>query len=507
ANMSHELRTPLNAVIGYSEMLLEDAREEGYENYVADLNKINSAGKHLLTLINDILDLSKIEAGKLDFYIETFDVEEMVRDVTTIIQPLVEKNHNALKIEVDSGVGLMHSDLTRVRQGLFNLLSNAAKFTSNGTVSLQVRAEAENGSQRIVFVVSDTGIGMTKEQLSKLFQAFQQADASTTRKFGGTGLGLAITRRLCAMMGGGVEVESVEGKGTTFTMWFPQKMEPRSEPVQPLIPGVSSQICDTSEGIGDAVLVIDDDPVTRDLLGMYLAKDGYRVVTADNGMDGLRIARERQPLVITLDVLMPQMDGWAVLSELKSDPATSHIPVIMVTMIDEKNLGFTLGASEYLTKPVDRQRLSKVMAQFRCPYTTCRLLVVDDDPDIRHFISRTLTREGWQVEEAENGQIGIERVKSNPPHLVILDLMMPVMDGFQFMDELHVADPKRTIPVIVVTAKDLSEAERRHLNGRVERVIMKGDYSRESFLEQVRKMVSQFGAKPSNTPEGSKAGG
>ncbi len=506
ANMSHELRTPLNAVIGYSEMLVEDASENGHKDYIPDLNKIHTAGKHLLTLINDILDLSKIEAGKLDLFVEPFKVCDMVGEVCTIIQPLIEKNGNVLKSVVAENAGDMQSDLTRVRQMLFNLLSNAAKFTQGGEITLTVSRAHEDGREWMEFEVHDSGIGMTPEQVGKLFQAFQQADASTTRKYGGTGLGLAITRKLCRMMGGDIEVESQVGQGTTFTVRLPASIEnemesppltlsrPRSAPAPTKV---------TPEDVTNAVLVIDDDPEARELITHYLTKEGFRVVAVNSGAEGVRLAREGRPILITLDVLMPHMDGWAVLTELKSDPATSSIPVIMVTMTDGKNLGYAMGATDYLPKPIDRAHFSRIMAKFRCPYATCRLLVVDDDPDVRQLISRTLERQGWDVEEAENGRVGIEKVKKCRPHLIVLDLMMPIMDGFQFMQELREIDPGRLIPVIVVTAKDLTQAERIELKGQVEKVLIKGSQSRETLLREIGELVRE--RVPSSKPNGTQA--
>jgi PAS domain S-box-containing protein len=343
AGMSHELRTPLNAILGYSEMLQEDAREAGQDSFVPDLEKIRSAGKHLLTLINDVLDLSKIEAGKMELYLETFDVRPMLDSVADTVTPLVEKNGNTLALEVGVGLERMRADVTRVRQVLLNLLSNASKFTERGTISLSARREGDD----VVFAVADTGIGMTREQLGRLFQAFAQAEASTSAKYGGTGLGLALSRMFCEMMGGSVGVTSEPGKGTTFTVRLP--LEVSGAAAVAARAGVP--------GEGRTVLVIDDDAQAREILSRILAREGFRTVAAGDGPAGLAVARTRLPAVITLDVMMPGMDGWAVLEALKADPATAAIPVIMVSVLDERQLGFALGAADYITKPVDRQRL------------------------------------------------------------------------------------------------------------------------------------------------------
>ena len=373
ASMSHELRTPLNAIIGYSEMLEEEAEDTGQAAFVPDLEKIRSAGRHLLALINDILDLSKIEAGKLELFAEPFEVRAVVQEVATTVQPLVEKNGNRLEVRCDDGVGAMHSDLTRCRQVLLHLLSNACKFTKGGTIALTAGRERSDGASpdALVFRVADSGIGMTPEQLGKLFEAFSQADASTARNYGGTGLGLAITRRFCRMMGGEVAVESAPGRGSTFTVRLPASLgETRREAA-----GAASG-AGVAAGAPGAVpapapsgtlLVIDDDPEARALMRRFLGKEGFRIEEAPDGPTGVRLARELKPDVITLDVLMPGMDGWAVLGALKGDPELAKIPVVLATIVDEEHLGFALGAAEYLTKPIDRERLIAVLEKYKSP--------------------------------------------------------------------------------------------------------------------------------------------
>jgi PAS domain S-box-containing protein len=386
ASMSHELRTPLNAIIGYSEMLEEEAQEAGQAAFVPDLQKIRSAGRHLLSLINDILDLSKIEAGKLELFLESFDVRAAIEDVATTVAPLVEKNANRLEVRCAADLGTMHADLTRTRQVLLNLLSNACKFTQRGTVRLVAeRAPSHDGvGQQILFRVADSGIGMTPDQLGKLFEAFSQAEASTAKNYGGTGLGLAICRRFCRMMGGDVTVESEPGRGSTFTVRLPARVgESRREaPAEPAAaPEPAGSEAATTAG---TVLVIDDDPAARALMRRFLGREGFHVEEASDGETGLARARERRPDVITLDVLMPGMDGWAVLAALKSDPALAAIPVILATIVDEAHLGFALGAAEYLTKPIDRERLGEVLRKYKSPEALVeevRGLVVTRDPD------------------------------------------------------------------------------------------------------------------------------
>jgi signal transduction histidine kinase/CheY-like chemotaxis protein len=491
ANMSHELRTPLNAIIGYSEMLQEEVEDLGQDHFTPDLQKINAAGKHLLALLNDILDLSKIEAGKMDLYLETFDLATMLRDVETTIQLLVEKNANTLLVHRPDNLGAMRADLTKVRQNLFNLLSNACKFTQRGTITLEVTRDAVDGLDWVTCRVSDTGIGMTPEQMAKLFQPFTQADTSTTRQYGGTGLGLAITKHFCQMMGGDIAVESELGKGSTFSIRLPAQVKDQKAP-----PGLAaepkSEVLPAEVG---AVLVIDDDPTVRELLQRFLSKEGIRVVSAAGGEEGLRLARELRPTAITLDVMMPGMDGWAVLTALKADADLADIPVIMLTIVEDKNLGYALGASDYLTKPVDRDRLVAILEKYRGEAPSRLVLVVEDDAAAREIFQRMLEKEGWAVTAAENGRVALQRVEEQRPALILLDLMMPEMDGFQFAEALRDRQAWRSIPIVVVTAKDLTPEDHLRLNGYVEKILQKGAYSREALLAEIRDLVASTVAR------------
>ncbi len=487
ANMSHELRTPLNAIIGYAELLQEEAEDEAQPTKVADLRKITAAARHLLTLINDVLDLSKIEAGKVELHLEPVDVGGLVHDVAVTVAPLIDQKGNTLQLDSPADIGLMRADLTRTRQCLFNLLSNAAKFTEGGAITLRVRRLPGPDGERITFAVTDTGIGMSPTQLARLFQPFTQADASTTRKFGGTGLGLTVTRHLCRLMGGDVEVTSEPGRGSTFTMYVPVVPPAQPAPAPPAAPTVAGPAPSAP-----LVLVVDDDPAARELLQRMLLKDGYAVVCAQSGPEALRIAAARRPAVITLDVLMPGMDGWSVLTALKASPDTSHIPVVMLTISHEQELGFSLGAVDCLTKPVERARLLGVVQRY-AHAADRQALVVEDDPATREMLRRQLTGDGWSVAEAENGQVGLERLVERTPQVVLLDLMMPGMDGFAFVEAMRQNEAWRAIPVVVVTAKDLSFEERERLNGRVQHIAQKGSYSREELLSEVRSLVQSAG--------------
>jgi len=479
ASMSHELRTPLNAIIGYSEMLQEDATDRGDVTSVPDLQKIHSAGKHLLALINDVLDLSKIEAGKMELFLESFEVAPLVDQVATTVRPLVEKNANRLTVQCAADLGAMHSDATRLRQVLLNLLSNASKFTDHGQITLDV---ARDGGD-VVFQVRDTGIGMTPEQLSRLFEAFTQAEASTAAKYGGTGLGLAISRRFCQLMGGDVAVESAAGKGSVFTVRLPAS---GPAPASDAADGTRTR----SGAAGGTVLVIDDDAAARDLVSRFLEKQGLAVEVAVDGRAGLQAARERRPDVITLDVVMPGLDGWSVLTALKSDPATADIPVVMLSMVDERNLGIALGAAEYLTKPIERDQLLRVLRRYGRPGAARRVLVVEDDALTRTALGRAMQGEGWEVALAEHGRAGLERMAESVPDLILLDPMMPEMNGFEFLEALRGHDAWRSVPVVVITAKDLTDAERRRLNGGVQRVVAKGGQGFEALAAAVREHVA-----------------
>ncbi len=493
ANMSHELRTPLNAVIGYSELLLETAEEEGWREAIDDLANIQASGKHLLSLINSVLDLSKIEAGKMDVFLETFDVQRMIDEVAVTIQPLAGRMSNAFEIRCPKDIGTMHSDLTKVRQTLFNLLSNACKFTDGGKVTLDVTRTGKGANARLRFAVSDTGVGMTGEEMARLFDAFSQASSSTSSQFGGTGLGLALTRRFCQLLGGDVTVTSKKGKGSTFLIDLPANVMARQLPGR-----VTDADRPADAGAADkpTVLVIDDDPTVRDLLRRYLTRNGYNAVLADGGEEGLRLAAEIAPDAITLDVLMPQMDGWAVLKSLKDDPRIADIPVIMLTIVDDKNLGFSLGAAGYLEKPVDQTKLIHILERY-CPRGgMAHVLVVEDEELTRRMMRATLENEGCVVVEAENGRVALERLAADAPDLIVLDLMMPEMDGFEFLAERARNDAWRAIPVVVMTAKKLTAADRDRLDGGVAMLLEKGDDDLEALLKLIRGMIAQRAEAP-----------
>ena len=386
ANMSHELRTPLNAIIGYSEILQEDVKEIGQRQLTGDLKKIESAGRDLLGLINDILDLSKVEAGRMDVFLEDTEVAPLLEEVRAIIMPLTEKSHNTLDFQLPPKLGSTRTDRTKLKQCLLNLLSNANKFTLNGRITLTAE-RIEESRPMLRFVISDTGIGMTEEQLGRLFLAFTQADASTTKKFGGTGLGLAITQHFCQILGGDIKVTSRRGKGSTFTITLPDNPLASAQDEPLASPRISG---DVDNAI--TVLIVDDDPAAHDLLAAKLKGENYRLVHAKNGEEALELARKIQPDAITLDVLMPKTDGWTILSMLKADRELRDIPVVMVTVAAERSLGLSLGAVDVITKPVDRVQLGSLLR--RLARREGPVLVVEDDAGMRQIACHAIEKLG-----------------------------------------------------------------------------------------------------------------
>ena len=488
ANMSHELRTPLSAVIGYSEMLEEEVQDLGQEHLLADLGKINANARHLLSLISDVLDISKIEANRVTIYPEEFDVRDLVEGVQSTTETLARRRGNTIELEIGEDVGTMRSDLVKVRQCLFNLVSNAAKFTEDGRIVLRVERTSEGGEGRLRFAVSDTGIGMTAEQQAGLFRRFAQADASTTRRFGGTGLGLAITRGFARLLGGDIELTSEAGRGSTFSLSLPAWLrEGTAEQAAPEGDGTDAAV--TPADPARSVLVVDDDRATRELLERFLHREGFVVHQAADGRDGLELARLLHPRVILLDVMMPQMDGWAVLSALKSDAELADIPVVMVSFVNEQSLACSLGASEYLIKPIEWMQLKSAMDKYRPVPTDGHVLIVDDDPSARERVSSMLLRNGMSVHTAVDGLDGLRRVAEAPPSLILLDLMMPNMDGFAFLHELRGNPAWQSIPVVVLTAKDVTAEEHRLLQGQVDRVMPKGGTSLPLLAAELRSLL------------------
>ena len=482
ANMSHELRTPLNAIIGLTEMLVTNVARFGTEKALEPLRRVQNAGTHLLGLINQVLDLSKIEAGKLELDLESVSILPLIDNVIETARPLAERNKNILAVECPPDLPPIEADAMRLRQIILNLLSNACKFTEAGNIKLQVTTALHEGRQFVEIAVIDTGIGMTAEQMSRLFEEFTQADSSTARQYGGTGLGLAITRRLCQMMGGDVTAASEPGKGSTFTVRLPfAACRTADEPATP--PGeVAMRNC---------ILVIDDDATARDLIADYLRQAGFTVITAAGGGEGLKRAKEYHPIAITLDVMMPDIDGWTVLAALRGDPELADIPTVMATIVDERRHGMTLGAVGYLTKPIDREKLVDLIAKYRAPSGPTRVLVVEDDAMQRERIRSWLEPQRWLLIEAENGRLALDRLRECIADVIILDLMMPEMDGFQLVAEMQKHPVWNQIPIIVVTARDLTVEDHARLNSGIEMVLRKETFSPTTLIERVRQVVAK----------------
>ncbi|MFQ5937629.1 MAG: response regulator, partial [Acidiferrobacterales bacterium] len=460
---------------------------------IEPLERIHRAGAHLLQLINDLLDLSKIEAGKMELHITEFDLAHVISEAVKTAQPLADKNNNRLSVHCPAEIGMLRADDIRLRQAVLNLLSNACKFTESGEVRVEVEASAVDGTDGVSISVADTGIGMMPEHMNMLFQDFVQADTSTTRKYGGTGLGLAISLRFCRLMGGDITVESAPEQGSTFRIWLPRVAtvpttgEEQAIP-QPVVPLVERTTAASKQTTAQrTVLVIDDDPNVRDLLTASLTREGYDVATAANGVEGLTRARELKPMLIILDIIMPELDGWAVLTACKGDPDLADIPVIMLTIVDDRTRGYALGAAEYLVKPIDRKRLRAVLEK-HCGVHG-EILMIEDDEVARDTTRKAAEKQGFTVIEAADGREALKRLAENSPDLILLDLLMPEMDGFEFLVELNKNSDWRDIPVVVLTAKDLTDEDRRRLNGRVTSIAKKGVMSPREILEELRAVI------------------
>jgi signal transduction histidine kinase/DNA-binding response OmpR family regulator len=487
ANMSHELRTPLSAIIGYSEMMAEEIAD-GCEpsDLAGDMAKVEGNARHLLGLINDVLDLSKVESGKMDVFAEDFAVEPMLRDVAATVDALVTKKGNTLQLDLAPELGDAYTDLVKLRQMLLNLLSNAAKFTENGTIVLRATREiGQNGDAWLHLAVRDSGIGMSAEELAKLFQRFTQADASTTRRFGGTGLGLSLTKALAEMLGGSVSVESAPDQGSGFTLHLPATYT-LSEAPQAEAPQAPEPPTDDEDPAWELVLVIDDDPDQRALMTRVLHREKFRVEVAADGRSGLAQARRMRPRAILLDVMMPGIDGWSVLTELKSDPELSTIPVVMVTAVDQRSLAASLGATDYMLKPLDWDRFSEVVNRFRT--SQGGILLVEDEFAIRSDICAVLEKDGWSVMEASDGHEALKMAAAQCPAMVLLDLSMPVMDGFRFLEELRRTPGCAEVPVVVMTGRELSRDDRQRLRG-ASQILNMGDVSLQGLTERLHKLA------------------
>ena len=483
ANMSHELRTPLNAILGYGEMLYEDCEDLGYDDLLPDLKKITSSGTHLLSLINNILDLSKIEAGKMELFVTSFEIENMVQTIKDVSEPLAAKNDNGFVINLDGAMGSMSQDETKLRQCLTNFLSNGFKFTKNGTVTLDVKARMEGDVEFVDFAVIDTGAGMSPEGVAKVFEEYTQAERSTSANYGGTGLGLPISKKFAEMMCGDVIVTSEEGVGSVFTMSVPRECPEYNDDE------VDSNVINLDDQ-DNLVVLVDDDVAMHDLIKRTISKLNLTLLGATNSEKGMELIREVKPKLILLDVLMPGRDGWSLLKECKTDQELKDIPVIMISQLNQSNLASSLGANDYLTKPIDRSHFINTLKRIMGTDTqNQKVLVIDDDKDVRELLSRLLKDAGYRPIDARDGKEGLERTKDEPA-LIILDLEMPRMDGFEFLDNYikNVPEEKRA-PVLVFSGKDLTDVQEDLLKERVVGLVKKDDVSMDKLSQMIQGII------------------
>ena len=497
ANMSHELRTPLNAIIGLTEMLKEDAIDDELDDFIEPLDRVFNAGKHLLALINDVLDLSKIEAGRIELFNETFELRLVIEEIVKTSQPLADKNNNKLNINFQKELDMVTADQTRLKQVILNLISNACKFTEKGEITLKVEKKKNKSGDLISISVSDTGIGMTKEQMNRLFNSFVQADSSTTRKYGGTGLGLTISKQLAIMMGGDVTVKSEMNKGTTFTATFLANYLGASEDIKNKKLTQSSlieNVVSIENQNAKTILIIDDDPTVSELIKRQLTKDAYNVVIANNGKEGIELARKIKPNLITLDILMPEMDGWSVLRTLKADPEVSKIPVVMASILDEKNKGFSLGAADFVSKPIEKDRLINSIQTLIGKSENLKICIIEDDENLRFTVKEILEKQGNIITEASNGKEALMKLnkEKNLPDIILLDLMMPVMNGFEFLSKIKNTKIK-SVPILVLTGADLDDNDKSFLKNETEKVIHKTDDTVLSIAEEINKVIKRTG--------------
>ena len=493
ANMSHELRTPLNAILGFCEILIEDATELKQEGVVSDLEKIHTSGIDLLALINDILDLSKIEVKKIDINISSFEMKNLVNSVKTTLEPYAKINRNNIQINLPKKSIVVSSDELKIRQILFNLLTNACKNSEESDINLTITRETVKKINYIAFKVQDFGVGIPKNKMKEIFEPFNQGNIIDNSKLKGTGLGLTISKTYSELLGGYIHVKSKEGLGSTFTSYILQdyyRKKGKSEEYKIVeIPQISPF---PQKG---KILIIDDDINFLDLIDRRLSKEGYLVFTANNGKSGLIKANKLVPDIIILDIVMPDMDGWTVYKKLKRTPLLAQIPVIIVTIGDYEKMAKDFGVVDFLAKPIKWKTLNVILSKYKIIGKSKHILVIDDDSATRIILRKMLVKDGWRVDEAENGKVALDRIKKEKPELILLDLLMPVMDGFKFLKVIKGKDSLIDIPIIVITSKDLTADDYSYLTANVDRVIQKGDYTRKEIINRIDVAVKESNLK------------
>ncbi len=522
ATMSHELRTPLNSILGFSELLMDEVFGTLTEKQKRHVTNIHNSGSHLLQLINNILDIAKIESGKMELYYEGFAVRQAISEVEAVIRPLVDKKRQELITKIGEDVAFIKADRVKFKQILYNLVSNAVKFTpEGGRISVEANLVGENDvlyftkykdicpkkDSCLRLSVTDTGIGIKKEDHERIFSEFEQVDSSFSRRYEGTGLGLALTKKLVELHGGDIFVESEENRGSTFTVILPlfdittAEAEKEAVPVEPAREKLDYSVDMPKKRRGEAplILVVEDDPSTSELLTLYLAQGGYRVAHVYNGDFAISRIRETKPFAVLLDVMMPGKDGWEILQELKSDPELKDIPVIMSSVVDNLELGFALGATDYLVKPVDRTSLLKKLQDLgfatKKGKRAINILCIDDHVEVLELLTSILEPSGYNVTTANSGKEGIEKAIIYKPDLIILDLMMPEIDGFEVAQKLKENPSTIDIPILILTAKDLTIADRMKLAGKVETLMQKSHFTKEDLLMQIRDLETIYPAR------------
>lgn len=488
ANMSHELRTPLNAIIGYTELIHEDAMDADQQEIVDDTDKILIAARHLLSLISDILDVSKIEAGKMDLFLETFFIKDIINEILTTIEPLVRGQSNILVSNIDDNIGMMTTDQTKMRQILINILSNANKFTNSGQVTLTASAEHINDMPHVKFVIEDTGIGIAPERIKAIFEPFIQADGSTTREFGGTGLGLAISSHFINMMNGHIHVDSVIGEGSIFTLTFPINEEAKAQ--RPITKKTKRTSADAQL---THVLIVDDDPSVHEIARRASKGHAIRCTSIYNGADALTyLAEQPAPDLVLLDMFLPDMDGRNILAKIKTSTELKHIPVVMISVADDRTMAFALGATDYLVKPVNFDGLFSTVARFLPNEDVSTILLAEDDASSRELFARMLSNRGYKVISVSNGQKVLTYLKENDlPDMILLDISMPIVDGFEVMQHLNQTPEWASIPVVILTGMDLSKADFERLGRSPSDILAKSATTTDNLFLKIFSMISQ----------------
>jgi len=492
ANMSHELRTPLNAIIGFAEILRDGLCGKLNEEQMASVLDIHESGKHLLQMINDILDLSKVEAGKMELRLEEFLLSEAIDNVLSIVRDMFNRKRLNLQVSVQDNIPYINADQVKFKQIMYNLLSNAVKFTpENGSVTINASFDKD----KFLVSVEDTGIGIAPENHETIFDEFRQLDSSRSRKYEGTGLGLALTRRLVELHGGSIWVESEGlGKGAKFFFTLPVRKSGAElqQEIQEILEKLPANIQSTEHSAEKTILVVEDNPQAAQLLCIYLTEAGYGAIVATDGDEAVKMAREMKPFAITLDIMLPKKDGWQVMQELKGFPDTGNIPIIIISIVDDQSLGFNMGAVGYLVKPINKEQLvyalKKLEPTDRADEPVPRILIVDDKPEDLKLLETILNSAGFHVSKALDGAEGIARAIDEHPDLIILDLLMPGVSGFDVVKSLREHPQARDIPIIICTAKELTTEDRETLNSKVKSIVQKGEDAKEHLLDAMRKI-------------------